>query len=69
MRLPRQFYFSGGYVRFMMENGKPIYMIFHSLLEDSKPIYVTEGEYTGQDLNELVKEHILEPQYKRILKQ
>lgn len=68
-RLPRQFYFSGGYIRFFIENKKPKYMIFNQILTDSSPIYQTEGDYTGQDLNELAKPYVLEPQYKRILKQ
>lgn len=69
MRLPRTYYFSGGYVRFFMEDKKPRYMIFNQLLTDNKPIFQAEGDYAGQDPKELAKPFELEPQYKGMLKQ
>lgn len=68
VRLPRTKYFSGGYVRFMMVEGKPTYMIFTQLLEEPKPIYEAEGEYTGQDLNALTEFYKQDQPFKRILK-
>lgn len=69
MRLPRTYYFSGGFIRFFMQNKVPSFEIFQQLLEESKPHSVLLGHYEGQDLAELAKPYVLEPQFKRILKQ
>jgi len=68
-RLPRTYYFSGGYIKFYMEGKMPRYAIYQQLLEEPTPILQAVGAYTEQDLAELAKPYVLEPQYKRILKQ
>ncbi len=68
MRLPRTFYFSGGFIRFNMDNGVAKYSIYNQTLDEAKPILQEVGKYTGQDLNALAKEYVLEPQFKRMLK-